>query len=992
LAVYEYRLFLTTLAKVQICELDIKDIDYSEFLTEPDELYFPLDKFLNGISQVEDGRFDLVKNLYWILLEKYSDDTLLSSKYFSIIEPTQSYDNGKVELKVKCMSIDYQEFNRRRIRGYDRPSVTLSDVLTYVSATPLYGTWTVGTLPSKATTEYHTVTSDDETITSFFQTLSQNWDVLILPDTTANVLNVYDKATYGSTVDIVLSTDNFVNSVAFSPKMDQLVTRLYLYGKDGIGISSVNPTGTSYIDDFSYFANAGYFSASLLGAYNLYIAKVASYGSSLASLLSTLTTKQSELLSIENDLVNLNAQKVIYDNAMSVLQSANRRETPDYTTVYNNWVSNNNVITAKEADKTTKEGEITSTLNSIYAINADLAYTNVSNFSAVQLQELSRFIYEQTLNIDTLDDAQLLYNYGVSYITARNEPIYEIDIDSVDLFQIAEAQNIRSLINVGDYVYLDLGKVSLDWVSLQVVSYSHNPFTNKLTFKLSNTSKLESSLYYLNDIFKKANATSNQVKNNATNWGEYSFDKPNLIFVDDEIDAETTIIRAGNGNTIDHRGFVGTDIGSDPNSHLKLMDDKIVITKDEWETYRTILSANGVHFTNAENTSRIVIDPDFGIQIDQNVAATPLSSENWDNRFYADGDGNLFIEGNIFVGDSAENVVIDRFGLDPSYAVWFKNMLPNTGSQVAQTPPIASPTSEFTPWMWTGCLSSVSATFKEGRSFKVAYGDTMKSVPAFEAAKCNPSTLPTGTEYMRFSWWSKYGQAQVQIKDETNSNYFSIAIGATPISVGTTTQTFSRKDNWYYSPDSVWFDLAESGHSGCLDIRVEITNAYSGEDLYINAPQLTIDRTGKWSQAYTAGPFSVATSDGSTVEGGGLDPSGGGGTIGNLYVETEFPTNAANKSVLVDTDDWSRYDKKDISTSTTLTVEDNEHVRCAGSSNYSVTLHTGATTATVIKYLVNVGTALVTVVGTINGQTNIYLYPGESCLLATNGTDWDQIG
>lgn len=294
--------------------------------------------------------------------------------------------------------------------------------------------------------------------------------------------------------------------------------------------------------------------------------------------------------------------------------------------------------------------------------------------------------------------------------------------------------------------------------------------------------------------------------------------------------------------------------------------------------------------------------------------------------------------------------------------------------------------------MWTGCLSSVSATFREGRSFKTAYNATMTSVPAFEAAKCNPSTLPTGTQYMRFSFWSKFGQAYVKIKDETNGNYFSIAQASTPISVGTYYQTFDRNDNWYDKPDSVWFDLTESGHSGCLDIRIEIKNVYSGEDLYVNGPQLTIDKTGKWSQAYISGPFSVATAEGATVDGGGLDPSGGGGTLGNLYVETDFPTNAPNKSVLVDTDDWSRYDKKDISTTTTLTVEDNEHVRCAGSSNYSVTLHTGATTGSVIKYIVNVGTALVTVVGTISGQTNIYLYPGESCLLATNGTNWDQIG
>lgn len=320
-------------------------------------------------------------------------------------------------------------------------------------------------------------------------------------------------------------------------------------------------------------------------------------------------------------------------------------------------------------------------------------------------------------------------------------------------------------------------------------------------------------------------------------------------------------------------------------------------------------------------------------------------------------------------------------------------MLPNTAAMVAQTPPIASATAEYTPWMWTGCLSSIGATFRTNRSFKVAVGDTATHVPAFPGAAVNPTWLPDGLNYMRFSMWTKFGQASVKIKDQTNGNYFSIAQAATPVIVsGNDTISFARQDNWYYNPDSLWFDLTETGHTGCEDIRVEITNAHASEALYISAPILTIDRTGSWAMGYIDGPFSIATAEGATVDGGGLDPSGGGGTIGNLYVETDFPANAPAKSVLVDTDDWSRYDKKDISSATTLTVEDNEHVRCAGSSNYSVTLHTGATTSSVIKYIVNVGTALVTVVGTISGQTNIYLYPGESCLLATNGTNWDQIG
>ncbi|TRZ49220.1 MAG: hypothetical protein D4S01_09040, partial [Dehalococcoidia bacterium] len=931
--IFSYRLFLTTLSKVQICELDIKDLEITDFLSEADEISFPMDRFLNGISHTEDTRFDLVKNLYWILLEKYSGDTYISSKYYSIIEPVQNYTNGQVELNVKCLSTDYQEFNRRRIRGYDEASVTLSQALTYVASALLSGTWTIGTLPAKATTEYHTITATEDTVTSFFQMLSLNWDVIIIPDTYLNVINAYDKATYGTNTDVVLSSKNFVNSASLSPKMDQLITRLYVYGKDGISISSVNPIGTSYVDDFTYFIDAGYFSTGLDSAYSTYLVKVASYGSSFASLLANLSTYQSDLLSIENDLVNLNTQKVIYDNAMSVYQSANKKNTAGYDAVYANWVINNGLIVSKEIDKTNKEGQITSTLSSIQSITTDLAYSNPANFSTLQLQELSKYIYENTLNVDTLSEPSVLYDYGVAYITAKNQPVYEIDIDSADLFAIAEAQGIRESINVGDYLWLNLEEVSLDFIAVQLVSYTHNPFSNKLTFKLSNSFKLESNLYYLNDVFKKANTTSLEVQNNAPAWGEYVLDKPNILTDTSEIDAEKNIIRAGLGNTIDHRGFTGTDIGSDPNSHLKLLDDKIVLSKDEWETFHTILSSDGVYFSNSENTSRVVITPSTGIQIDKNVASTPLSTENWDNRFYADTNGDLFIEGNIFVGDSTENIVIDRFGLNPSYNIWYKNMLPNSDAMVAQTPPIVDINDEFIPWMFTGCLSTRGATFRAERSFKVAIGDTMTNVPAFGGANINPTWLPTGTKYMRFSLWTKFGIASVKIKDETNSNYFSLAQASTPtITSGNNTIIFDANDNWYANPDSLWFDLTETGHTGCDDIRIEITNTHGSEALYVSAPMITIDRTGSWAQGYISGPYATATSDGSTVDGGGLDTTGGGGTIGNLYVETAFPTNAANKSVLVDTDDYTRVNLKTITTAKNLLITDIENIEISVTS------------------------------------------------------------
>jgi hypothetical protein len=582
----------------------------------------------------------------------------------------------------------------------------------------------------------------------------------------------------------------------------------------------------------------------------------------------------------------------------------------------------------------------------------------------------------------------------------------------VDLFNAEDEYLFRSKVVIGSYIYFDIPSIGWSYSTLQLIGYTHNPFNNNLNFKFSNTNRIESDLYYLNDMFKSLNATTTIVKNNLPIFEAYNFDKPNILTTSSTIDTSNTLVRITDRNVIDHRGFVGTDIGGD--AHLKLTDDKLIMTRDDWASFNTLLSSNGLYLENSTHTSRVVITPDTssapnnimhgGFQIDKNVgtAATPI----WDNRMYLGTDDEYFFEGTIFVGDDVQNIVIDRYGLDPTYAIWFKNMLPNTEAQVAATPPIADLATPFAPRMWTGGLSSVSAIFRAERSFAVAYNDTLKSAPetALGASKCDPSTLPLITRgatplqlpYMRFSWWSKYGSAQVAIKDGTNGTYFSIVKEATPIiTIGNYTETFVRNENWKQHPDSIWFDPQETGHTTCTDIRVEIKNVYNNaEKLYINAPMLTIDKTGKWAQGYIIGPFSTAT-----VEGASLD--GGGGSLGNLYVEIEMPTNAPNKAVNIEYDNPTVDDGNTATTELTLTWASARQQRVTGTSpvhlpdpstdrNIQGTAvnHNGVVMFCIFNANATTGVVSVDVSGsgTLNHVATYYLYPQEALTVRTEPT------
>jgi len=279
----------------------------------------------------------------------------------------------------------------------------------------------------------------------------------------------------------------------------------------------------------------------------------------------------------------------------------------------------------------------------------------------------------------------------------------------------------------------------------------------------------------------------------------------------------------------------------------------------------------------------------------------------------------------------------------------------------------------------------------------VAYNDTMKNAPESSVGRTfvNPTYLPSFTTRMRLSWWAKGGQAQVRIYDQTNASYFTLnkydESAATPV----TTVTFDRQTNWGYNdgrPDSVWIDSAESGHSGCVDIRIEIKNIYN-ENMFISAPQFTADKTWKWAQQYIRGGYSTATALGTGIESAGSGTSYGG-TIGNLYVEDEFPVTAPDKSVLVDTDDYSRYDRLAIDTSATTTIEEEEFIELTGTTaaqTLTITPPT-ATSGACLKIIKNRSTQTWTIAATIDGTASPTLTANSAIQILWNGTDWSKVG
>ena len=84
---------------------------------------------------------------------------------------------------------------------------------------------------------------------------------------------MYSQEQFGKWKGFYLDYNNLLTKVNKQPDMGELCTRLWVQSNN-VDITEVNPLGTSYLEDYSYFEQSGTMSISLSEALKRYYAHV----------------------------------------------------------------------------------------------------------------------------------------------------------------------------------------------------------------------------------------------------------------------------------------------------------------------------------------------------------------------------------------------------------------------------------------------------------------------------------------------------------------------------------------------------------------------------------------------------------------------------------------------------------------------------------------------------------------------------------------------
>lgn len=611
---------LTLKDKIQY-QISLRNANMSIISDIPSEFMGEIDIQLNDISSISIRIPNKVpianKMVTYPIFDEIKTDRLITinDKYcFSIKNIEISEDGEKVYKELKAYSLE-KKLERRtialsedsyRLKSNDTDkSNSIFDLLEQQT------NWTLGhidesalneTIDEKTDYKYRFFETGDKTWSSFLKDeITKLYNVQLFFDSYNKIINVYDKDNFGEHKGLYLSNENFLKSVRKSIDGDQIITRLHLTGKDGITITDVNPLGTDYIEDFTYYIDNQIMSGELISSLARY--KIVldekqitwqGYNTSLTTLRETYSTKNTELTAKKEELKAKELLKNAYITA---------EDNESLTKINSEILVLNNKITVLTNEIAYVNSQITTITDEIATLVTFIQKENISDnvgiiFDSVLLQEIDNYISEDSWSDENYLTSTTLYEAGVKELKDKNTPPIEDSLELVDFLScIKHPQSWDYMLKLGDYVTID-SKINNN-IDLRFIGYKHNPNDNKLSISLSNKDIKINSFLALAKITKIMNTHSQTINNYKTTWkasGENNTFVKDIINNGVDLSNNTIVGQSENNKTeINDKGFTTGGVGEGEKNQIFIGSGKVSATNDNWDSTKILISSEGIH-------------------------------------------------------------------------------------------------------------------------------------------------------------------------------------------------------------------------------------------------------------------------------------------------------------------------------------------------------------------------------------------------------------
>lgn len=606
--IYELLLCKPNNERTEVAYIHYTNLDYSPRFKDITQLNFTISYFEalpNGSVVNQD--FDKIIGNYLVKLNikihNGVNDEIISTQYFTIINPTlNGVDKDYKELI--CFSLEYK-LTKRKLRGYKKVSYLYdtngtNGLLNYI-VSQLNNAWIIGDIDESLIGLQRSFNYASVSYIEVFKDIERIFNAVVDFDTVNMKININLLSNVGENTDLFISQDNYLKKFSQSEKHDQIITKLYCYGNNNLGIASKNITGQNYLIDLSYYRTSKYMDDDLLQAWDDYDAILESHKGEFSGYLSQLATLNTSLNSKQSELVALNVTLIQYQDNMNIAIKNGSSLGHNYSYWYNLYLTQQGLINTKKNEITSVQNSITSVNNNITTLNSQVSLEN--NFSSEQLKLMNKyFISEDDLTISEIENAQTLYEENIYQLNKRKIPVVDIELDLVDLLSISIAKREWHKIKIGDYINIDYKRYNIDCLPIRLVAYSHNPLNNKLTLTFNNQDEFNDDYYYNQKIFNKNAQTTNTVEVERPNYNLFIDEQGNILYNGQEISSINNPISLPDGSTIGNNGLVMSDSPT-ANSQMRILGDRILFTENNWANVSVGIDGSGIHAINIDGVN-----------------------------------------------------------------------------------------------------------------------------------------------------------------------------------------------------------------------------------------------------------------------------------------------------------------------------------------------------------------------------------------------------
>lgn len=370
------------------------------------------------------------------------------------------------------------------------------------------------------------------------ESVSTNWYDYINNDISEQfecfpVFNSYDKTIdlysdeeLGNDPNLILSYDNYLKSIECVSDTEDIITKLTLSGNDDLTISEVNPSGDTYVENFSYFIESKEMSDDLITALELYYKMVKIRAVEWNRLREEKAEKESVMTAKKTELL------LVYSTIKSVEFAISQSSDETFNSKQQErLVELNDKKVLLERDINLLNTEINLLQESIENINklCKKKYATDENgrliFNEQLLNELKDFIYQDTYSNDSITEALTLMQIGEKQLSGKCYPKKTWNVDSINfierLIDNGFRQHWNGELGLGDIIILK-GNESIEVIYL--IGYTQK-FDDK-TIQLELSNKKEENDFSLSigerltqgkeayRIAKKSRSTINMVNKN----------------------------------------------------------------------------------------------------------------------------------------------------------------------------------------------------------------------------------------------------------------------------------------------------------------------------------------------------------------------------------------------------------------------------------------------------------------------------------------------